>query len=69
MESIHLIKINPEVDRLIYIDGAIIWNISRDEYKKSAMNKFIGSIIYKNMTARNVNTIRKLAEIIKQTSL
>ncbi|MBP9779271.1 DUF1697 domain-containing protein [Candidatus Gracilibacteria bacterium] len=60
--SLELIKIIPEIDNLIYLDGAIIWNIDRVNYNRSGMNKFIGTIIYKNMTARNINTVRKLAE-------
>lgn len=66
--SINLIKTHPEVDYLIYIDGAIVWNILRDEYSKSGMNDFIKSKLYKNMTARNVNTVRKLAEICSTKS-
>ncbi len=60
--SLELIKIIPEIDNLIYLDWAIIWNIDRVNYNRSGMNKFIGTIIYKNMTARNINTVRKLAE-------
>jgi uncharacterized protein (DUF1697 family) len=60
--SLDLIKIIPEVDHLIYINWAIVWNIDRINYNRSGMNKFIGNIIYKNMTARNINTVRKLAE-------
>lgn len=54
-----------DVDNLIYLKGAIVWNINREDYKKSAMNKFIGTELYKNMTARNINTLRKLVDIIR----
>jgi uncharacterized protein (DUF1697 family) len=64
-ESLNLIKINKEVDNLEYIDGAIIWNVDRKKYSKSGMNKFIGTQVYKNMTARNVNTVRKIYELMK----
>ncbi len=63
-KSLQLIKTNPAVDNLIYIDGAIVWNILRKNYSKSSMHKFIGSELYKNMTARNINTVRKLATLI-----
>ena len=56
---------NNNVDTLIYIEGALIWNLRREHYSKSGMNTFIGTPIYKNMTARNVNTVRKLAELMK----
>jgi uncharacterized protein (DUF1697 family) len=65
-KSLDLINKKEEIDNLIYVDGAIIWNIDRKNYTKSGMNKFIGSVLYKNMTARNVNTVRKLSELMSQ---
>lgn len=52
------------VDNLIYTKGAIIWNVSRKDYSKSVMNKFVGTKLYKHMTARNVNTVRKLKGLL-----
>ncbi len=62
-KSVDLIK-TTEVDTLKYIDGAIVWNVNRKDIAKSGMKRFIGSIIYKNMTARNVNTVRKIGELM-----
>ncbi len=58
------IATTPGVDSLIYTKGAIIWNVPKDQYNKSGMRKFIGTTVYKNMTARNVNTVRKLASLV-----
>lgn len=63
-ESLKLLN-GTDVDNLIYFNGAIVWNINRKDYKKSSMNKFIGTELYKNMTARNINTLRKLVDIIR----
>lgn len=63
-ETLKLIKSTIGVDMLIYVQGAIIWNVERKNYTKSGMKKFIGTEIYKNMTARNVNTVRKLGEFM-----
>ncbi len=63
-ESLKLIVTNPGVDSLLYIAGAVVWNVKRIEYAKSGMHKFIGTKIYKNMTARNVNTLRKINELL-----
>jgi uncharacterized protein (DUF1697 family) len=54
-----------EVDNLSYAVGAIVWNVEKAKLNKSGMKKFIGTTIYKNMTARNVNTVRKLAELMQ----
>lgn len=59
------IKINPEVDNLIYIPCALIWNLDRQHYTKSKMHSFIGTKIYKLSTARNSNTVRKLQDLMQ----
>ena len=62
-KTLALIKTTPDVDTLIYTKGAIVWHVDRMHYAKSGMHKFIGTAVYKAMTARNVNTVRKLAEL------
>lgn len=58
------IAINPDVDKLLYVDGAVIWHFDRKHYKQSKMHKFIGTHVYKHMTARNANTVKKLCELM-----
>lgn len=58
------IKCNPDVDNMKYSHGAIVWNLDRAKLNKSGLRKFIGTTVYKNMTARNVNTVRKLNELM-----
>jgi uncharacterized protein (DUF1697 family) len=62
--TVGLITSDKNVDTLKYISGAIVWNFKRSDYKKSGIHKFIGTTIYKNMSARNVNTVRKLGELM-----
>ena len=63
--SLKLIKAEAKIDNLKYVDGAIFWNVIRKNYNKSGMRNFIGTELYKNMTARNVNTVRKLAVLMR----
>ena len=65
-KTLDLIKTNPAVDTLVYIDGAIVWHIDKKDYTKSKMKDFIGTSVYKGMTARNVNTLRKLHELMSE---
>lgn len=67
-KSLDLLKITPKIDTLKYIDGAIVWNLKKENYSKSGMHDLIGTKIYKNMTARNINTTRKIAEILNAQS-
>lgn len=60
-KSLKILKLVDGIDRAIYVSGAIIWNLSRQDYGRSAMNKLIGSSLYRKATIRNVNTVRKLA--------
>lgn len=53
------------IDTVKYVSGAILWHISRANFNKSAMRNLIGSKLYKQMTVRNVNTLRKLHELMK----
>lgn len=53
-----------EVDELRYIPGAVVWRVWRKDYKRSGMNTFIGSEVYRKMTGRNINTVRALAGLL-----
>jgi len=66
VEEVAKVVINPQVDNLIYKAGAIIWNFEREKCKESKSDKFIGTYLYKHMTARNVNTTRKLLELMRE---
>jgi uncharacterized protein (DUF1697 family) len=59
---IELLPVKKEFVRFVYVKGALIWNVSREDYNKSNLNKIIANKIYKDMTVRNVNTARYLAE-------
>jgi uncharacterized protein (DUF1697 family) len=58
------LKLNA-VDNVKYVLGAILWNIKGEDYSKSGMPKMIGTELYKNMTIRNVNTVRKLCQMME----
>jgi len=55
------LPVKKEHVRLRYVPGAIIWNVRREDYNKSRLNKIISHKAYKDMTVRNVNTARYLA--------
>jgi len=52
------------VDNVKYLSGAVLWNVEGKNYSKSGMIKLMGTELYKNMTIRNVNTVRKLHQIM-----
>ena len=55
---------DPAIENMIYVDGAVIQSISRANQARGALAKVIGRKLYAHMTVRNVNTARKLAELL-----
>ncbi|MEX2104256.1 MAG: DUF1697 domain-containing protein, partial [Bacilli bacterium] len=60
-----LLVIKPEIDTVKYVAGAILWSVDRNNVSKSGMMKLVGSKIYQQMTVRNVNTTRKIYELMQ----
>lgn len=57
------LPVKKEFINLIATPGAIVWNVTRENYNNSRLNKIISHKKYKEMTVRNVNTARKLSEM------
>ncbi|HLW16766.1 MAG TPA: DUF1697 domain-containing protein, partial [Actinomycetota bacterium] len=55
----------PGVEDLKYVPGALIWRIDRAHVGRSKVRKVIGSKLYKNLTIRNINTVRKLNDLLR----
>jgi len=58
------LPIKPGVDELRYTPGAVIWRVDRENVGRSQMNRIVGSALYKKITIRSANTMRKLNELI-----
>lgn len=54
------LTIRPGIDNIKYVKGAVLWSIDRTQINKSGLNKIVGTSIYKKITIRNCNTVRKL---------
>jgi uncharacterized protein (DUF1697 family) len=53
-----------EIDHAMYVPGAVLWNVRRADQTRSHLNRIVGTRTYRNLTIRNVNTVRKLAEML-----
>lgn len=60
------LPIKTEIDEIKYVPGAILWRVDRENVTKSGMLKIIGTPLYKQMTIRNCNTVRKLLNIMEK---
>jgi uncharacterized protein (DUF1697 family) len=54
----------PGVDELKYTPGAVVWRVDREKVTRSQMNRLAGTPMYKKITIRSANTMRKLTELI-----
>jgi Uncharacterized protein conserved in bacteria len=61
LEELH---IKPGIDRVLYAPGAILWSYDKVNATKSGMTKIIGTKLYRQVTVRNVNTARKIYELM-----
>lgn len=56
----------PEVEAMIYVDGAVLANITRINQSKYSLLRIMGTPLYRQMTIRNIATAKKLAELVKE---
>lgn len=55
---------DPNKETLLYCDGALLWNVARENITKGAVIKLVKSDVYKKMTIRNINTVRKITALM-----
>lgn len=54
----------PDVETMLYVDGAILANVSRKNQSKYSLARIIGTPLYQQMTVRNITTVKKLAALV-----
>ncbi|MBB6447140.1 DUF1697 domain-containing protein [Bacillus benzoevorans] len=59
------LAIKPNIDTVTYVPGAILWSVDKRNITKGGMSKIVGSKLYKQVTIRNVNTARKIYELMQ----
>lgn len=60
------LTIKEDIDDVKYVPGAVIWRVDRATLTRSGMTKLPRTDLYRSMTIRNCNTVRKLAELMTQ---
>ncbi len=63
-DTLALLGYDPDIEEMLYVPGAILQRIPRATQSKSSLQKAIGKKMYSQMTVRNVNTARRLAELV-----
>ena len=55
----------PEIEEMKYVPGALLWAAKTSDLTHSTMITLNKSKLYKEMTVRNLNTARKIYELMK----
>jgi uncharacterized protein (DUF1697 family) len=53
------------IDNIVYVDGAVIWQVDTVHINRSGRTRIIGGQLYRQSTVRNANTVRKLVEMMR----
>lgn len=56
--------LNKQIDQACYLEDAIIWTTLKKSYSKSGQVKIERSNIYKLVSVRNINTVKKVYQLM-----
>lgn len=65
-DVVEQLTIKPDIDEVFYVDGAIVWRADGAQITRSGRTKVVGTKLYKSLTARNVNTVRKIHQMMEE---
>ena len=60
------VTIKPDIDSVKYVAGTILWSVDKKNVTRSGLMKLVGTDLYKHMTIRNCNTLRKIASMMNE---
>lgn len=58
------LDIKSGIDTALYVPGAVLWSVDRVNVTRSGLIKVVGTKLYGKMTVRNVNSVRKIHELM-----
>jgi uncharacterized protein (DUF1697 family) len=56
-----------DIEQVVYCPGALLWSARISDVSRTRMNKLPSKKIFQEMTVRNINTTRKLYELMKKS--
>lgn len=59
------LPISPEIEDTFYVPGAVVRRVDRANATKSRLPRIVGTPLYKRITIRNCNTVRKLLALME----
>lgn len=62
------LTIKEGIDEVFYVDGAVVWRADGAQLTRSGRGRVIGTSLYKHLTSRNVNTLRKIHQLMAESA-
>ena len=59
---------NSEVEQVVYRPGTLLWSAQVSDINRTNMQKLSSKKIFQDMTVRNLNTTKKLCELMKKAA-
>ena len=59
---------NSDIEEVLYRPGALLWSTQAKELNRSKIGKALSRKIFQDMTVRNLNTTRKLHDLMKKVA-
>lgn len=64
--AIEQLKARDGIDEFRVVPGVVVWKVDRENASRSGLLRIMGTPLYKQVTVRNINTTRKLLELMQQ---
>ena len=55
----------PDIEEVVYRPGTLLWSVKVSDVSRTAMQKLPAQKIFQDMTVRNLNTTKKIYELMK----
>ena len=62
------LPVNSDIEEVLYRPGTLLWSVEASQAAQSKMVKLSSRKIFQDMTIRNLNTTRKLCELMKKAA-
>jgi uncharacterized protein (DUF1697 family) len=62
------LPVNSDIEQIVYRPGALLWSAQVSELTRTNMAKLSSRKIFQDMTVRNLNTTKKLYELMKKVA-
>ena len=63
------LRVNSDIEQIVYRPGALLWSAQVNELTRTNMAKLSTRKIFQDMTVRNLNTTKKLYELMKKAAV